>query len=76
LVTPVFAIGAGLGRLFGELLLHIPGCSRVIPGGYAVVGAAAFSAAVTGKISIAVVVFELTGQLSFAIPVLLAVRTT
>ena len=39
----------------------------------AFVGAAAFSAVVTGKISIAVVVFELTGQLSFAIPVLLAV---
>jgi hypothetical protein len=37
------------------------------------VGAAAFSAAVTGKISIAVVVFELTKDLSFGIPVLLAV---
>ena len=37
---------------------------KIEPGGYAVVGAAAFSAAVTGKISIAVVVFELTEDLA------------
>ena len=34
------------------------------PGGYAIVGAAAASAAITGKISIGVVIFELTSQLS------------
>ena len=41
-------------------------------GGYAIVGAAAFSVSVTGKLSIGVVISELTGQLSYSIPVLFA----
>jgi chloride channel 2 len=47
------------GRLYGEILRRFVS-THIEPGGYAIVGAAAFSAAVTGKISIAVVVFELT----------------
>ena len=46
---------------------------QVTPGGYAVVGAAAFTAGVTHTVSIAVIVFELTSQLSYMLPVLLAV---
>ncbi|KAJ1444672.1 chloride channel [Pelagophyceae sp. CCMP2097] len=84
LVTPSFAIGAALGRLFGELfrlvakqIKHQFGfVGRKNPlsfaGGYAIVGSAAFSTAVTGKISIGVVICELTGQLSYSIPVLVA----
>ena len=80
LVTPSFAIGAGVGRLFGEGLKSLAlslsnggGPSPLShPGGYAIVGAAAFSVAVTGKISIGVVICELTGQLSYSIPVLFA----
>ena len=36
--------------------------SYILPGGYATVGAAAFSGAVTHTISISVIVFEMTGQ--------------
>ncbi|POM72328.1 Chloride Channel (ClC) Family [Phytophthora palmivora] len=72
IVTPVFAIGAVVGRLFGEMVV-IMSEGELSIGGYAVVGAASFTAGVTGTISIAVIVFELTGQLSYMIPVLLCV---
>lgn len=42
-------------------------------GGYAVIGAAAFSGAVTHTISTCLIVFELTGQLSHIIPCIIAV---
>ena len=44
-----------------------------ISGGYAIVGAAAFSAGVTHSISICVVVSEMTGQIRHIIPVMIAV---
>ena len=47
--------------------------SHIIPGAYATVGAAAFSGAVTHTISIAVIIFEMTGQITHCIPVLVAV---
>ena len=47
--------------------------SQIIPGGYATVGAAAFSGAVTQTISISVIVFEMTGQVTHCVPVLIAV---
>ena len=78
LVTPSFAIGAGVGRLYGEVLRFAAEAAGAATspfspaGGYAIVGAAAFSVSVTGKISIGVVICELTGQLSYAIPVLFA----
>ncbi|CAI5723602.1 unnamed protein product [Peronospora destructor] len=72
IVTPVFAIGAVVGRLFGEMIVILSKGELSI-GGYAVVGAASFTAGATGTISIAVIVFELTGQLSYMIPVLLCV---
>lgn len=72
IVTPVFAIGAAFGRLFGELVV-ILSHGELLVAGYAVVGAASFTAGVTGTISIAVIVFELTEQLSYMIPVLLCV---
>ena len=78
---PVFKMGAAFGRLVGEvthLLLQGSvsfGASRIpiVPGGYAVVGAAAFSGAVTHTISTTVIVFELTGQMTHIIPVIAAV---
>ena len=70
-VIPVFAVGAGFGRLFGEYLRFAGAAKLVIAGGYAVVGAASFTAGVTQTISIAVIVFELTSQLSNALPVLI-----
>jgi chloride channel 2 len=46
---------------------------HVVPGGYAVVGAAAFAGGVTHTISTSVIVFELTGQIHHILPVMVAV---
>lgn len=78
---PVFKIGAALGRTVGELMhLWFPSGLRygslqaaIIPGGYATVGAAAFSGAVTHTISVSVIVFEMTGQITHIIPIMIAV---
>ncbi len=53
--------------LFGEIF--------IVPGGYAIVGAAAFAGAVTHTQSSAMVIFELTGQFQYVLPVLVAVVT-
>ncbi|CAJ0604935.1 unnamed protein product [Cylicocyclus nassatus] len=78
---PVFVIGASIGRTAGEFLrlLYPDGViygvlsTRINPGMYAVAGAAAFCGAVTHTVSVAVIVFELTGQLCLLIPVMIAV---
>lgn len=41
-------------------------------GGYATVGAAAFSGAVTHTISVSVIVFEMTGQITHIIPIMVS----
>lgn len=46
---------------------------QVYPGVYAVVGAAAFCGGITHTISVAVIIFELTGQLVCLLPVMVAV---
>lgn len=69
---PCFLLGSGLGRLYGELLRFLFG-ANIVPGGYAVVGAAAFTAGVTRALSVAVVIFEVTGQLQHMVPTLAAV---
>ncbi|XP_075617553.1 chloride channel protein 2 isoform X2 [Balearica regulorum gibbericeps] len=76
---PVFVIA--FGRLVGESMaawfpdgIHTDSnIYRIVPGGYAVVGAAALSGAVTHTVSTAVIVFELTGQISHILPVMIAV---
>lgn len=51
--VPTFTAGAIFGRLFGELVaLSFPD-SKIIPGGYALVGGAALVASVTQTISVA-----------------------
>ncbi|XP_058486452.1 chloride channel protein 2a isoform X5 [Solea solea] len=78
---PVFLIGAAFGRLVGEIMaamfpdgIHADGrVYPIVPGGYAVVGAAALAGAVTHTVSTAVIVFELTGQISHILPVMIAV---
>ncbi|CAG9814810.1 unnamed protein product [Phaedon cochleariae] len=78
---PVFKIGAAFGRVVGELMhMWFPTGMRygneiaeIVPGGYATVGAAAFSGAVTHTISVAVIVFEMTGQITHIIPIMIAV---
>ena len=44
----------------------------VSPGGYAVVGAAALAGASTHTISTSVIVFELTGQITHILPVMVS----
>jgi len=83
LYAPVLALGGAIGRIFGEVSLvifdllpsTIFGGTYIVPGGYAVVGAAAFAAAVTHTQSTAVVIFELTGQFQYVLPVLVSVVT-
>ncbi|KAG5329820.1 CLCN2 protein, partial [Acromyrmex charruanus] len=78
---PVFKIGAALGRMVGEAMaLWFPTGVRyggvitpIVPGGYATVGAAAFSGAVTHTISVSVIIFEMTGQITHIVPIMIAV---
>lgn len=78
---PALKIGSGFGRLVGEFVawtfplgVRYGDCmSPIMPAAYAIVGAAAFSGSVTHSISVAVVVFEITGQIAFVVPVLVAV---
>lgn len=64
--------GAAFGRLMGEsMAVWFPngvGGHSVVPGGYAIVGAAALSGSVTHTISTSVIVFELTGQMGHVLP--------
>uniref|UniRef100_G3N4P6 Chloride channel 2c n=1 Tax=Gasterosteus aculeatus aculeatus TaxID=481459 RepID=G3N4P6_GASAC len=78
---PVFLLGAAFGRLVGEGMaawfpdgINTNGTIYpIVPGTYAVVGAAALSGAATHTVSPAVIVFELTGQMSHMLPVMIAV---
>ena len=74
---PVFVIGAAFGRLVGEgMVVAFPlgfNNNTIVPGAYAVIGAAAVTGAVTHTISTSVIVFELTGQITHVLPVLIAV---
>ncbi|KAF8360421.1 hypothetical protein PRIPAC_87344 [Pristionchus pacificus] len=77
--VPSFVMGAAGGRLMGEIVaLYFPygirgaGGPMIYPGLYAVVGAAAYTGAVTHSLSIAVIVCETTGQLCALLPVLIA----
>ncbi|XP_021693329.1 chloride channel protein 2 [Aedes aegypti] len=77
---PMFKIGSGYGRLVGEAMavLFPLGMSYagqrmpIIPGGYAVVGAAAFAGAVSHSVSVGVMVLEITGQITHFVPVMVA----
>uniref|UniRef100_A0A672UH33 Chloride voltage-gated channel 1 n=1 Tax=Strigops habroptila TaxID=2489341 RepID=A0A672UH33_STRHB len=46
---------------------------QILPGGYAVIGAAAMTGAVSHTVSTAVICFELTGQISHILPMMVAV---
>ncbi|XP_046884677.1 chloride channel protein 1 isoform X1 [Hypomesus transpacificus] len=78
---PVFILGAAFGRLVGEIMATLfPNgilfdgiVYRILPGGYAVIGAAALTGAVTHTVSTAVICFELTGQISHILPMMVAV---
>lgn len=70
-------VGAAFGRTMGEVMyLSFNGTINGVainPGGYAVVGAAAMAGGVTHTISTSVIVFELTGQITHILPVMVGV---
>ncbi|TMW55903.1 hypothetical protein Poli38472_008551 [Pythium oligandrum] len=68
---PLFTMGAAVGRLYGETLMKYWNPTQS-PATYAVVGAASFASSATSTVSTAVIFFELTGQLSHLIPVMIA----
>ncbi|XP_013009484.1 chloride channel protein ClC-Kb isoform X1 [Cavia porcellus] len=78
---PIFVYGAAIGRLLGEALsVAFPEgivaggvVNPIMPGSYALAGAAAFSGAVTHSISTALLAFEMTGQMVHGLPVLMCV---
>ena len=78
-LIPAFKIGAAFGRLIGEAFyIFFPsgfdnGAHLIVAGGYATIGAAAFAGAVTHTLSISVIIFEMTGQITHIIPMLIAV---
>ncbi|KYR00739.1 chloride channel protein [Tieghemostelium lacteum] len=71
---PLFAIGAAVGRFVGESMkLIFPHMKDIYPTGYAVVGAAALCGGATRTVSSAVIILELTNDMTFLVPVLLGV---
>ncbi|KAG3118582.1 hypothetical protein PI125_g2789 [Phytophthora idaei] len=67
----VVTMGAAVGRYYGETLMEIWSPNQS-PATYAFVGAACFAASATQTVSTAVIFFELTGQLSHMVPVMVA----
>ncbi|KTG31603.1 hypothetical protein cypCar_00041800, partial [Cyprinus carpio] len=73
--------GAAFGRLVGEGLatlfpdgFNVDGhIYHIVPGAYAVIGAAALAAGVTHTISTGVIMMELTGQINYTLPILISV---
>lgn len=88
IMLPTLIVGAALGRSLGMLMQQwhrsFPGawlflsCTRdgdcVTPGVYAVIGAAAALSGVTRMtVSLVVIMFELTGALTFVLPIMISV---
>jgi len=75
--TPTFTLGCVFGRAFGHIVSYtgsLLGLELIqYEGIYAIIGAAALASSVTRTISVAMIVFELNGQTSHMIPVLIGV---
>ena len=68
---PVFVAGGAFGRFFGYIVNAVIGSNHI--GVFAVVGAAALTSSVTHTLSVAVIVFELTGDMHYMMVMLIAV---
>jgi chloride channel 2 len=71
-VVQSFVMGAGFGRLFGEVL-NLFLADKVYPPGYAVLGAAAWAASTTRSFSMILIMLEMTGQLTYLVPTMMTV---
>ncbi|KAG8533476.1 uncharacterized protein KY384_002259 [Bacidia gigantensis] len=70
IIIPALDAGAFFGRLIGQFFLG----SGISPGIFAMVGAAAFLAGVSRMtISLCVIMFELTGELEYIVPHMIAI---
>lgn len=92
IILPSMTVGAALGRAAGMLVQHwhrsypeawfFSSCASVTdecvtPGVYAIVGAAAALSGVTRMtVSLVVIVFELTGALTYVLPIMVAVMAS
>jgi hypothetical protein len=72
-VNPILATGAAFGRLLGEAVNAGTGGASLSPGVYAMIGAVAMTAGTTHTINISIIMFEMTGKLSFALPMFASV---
>lgn len=71
--TPVLLIGGAGGALLAPVLAHLPGMAAVDPGGFALVGMAATTAAtIHAPLTAAIMVFELSGDYALVLPLVLA----
>jgi len=66
---PSLIIGGTIGRILAESLMHV---ASLNPGGYALVGATAFSAAFTQTFSSIPILIDITGQVLFFLPMAIA----
>ena len=79
--TPTFALGAVLGQLYVSQVLSVLqffGYEDFVEyrGIYSVLGAAAMTASVTRTVSVAMIVLELNGHLSHAVPLMVCVLSS
>ena len=73
LFVPCIVMGCSWGRLWGEILRDWMG-PQIIPGTYALVGAASMLAGVTRlTITLAVVLYETTNQVTLGVPTMIAI---
>ena len=83
---PSMIVGATMGRMMGILLQHIASdypflfsnaCEKgscIIPGVYALIGAAATLSGVTRMtVSLTIIMFEVTGALSYVLPLMMSI---
>ena len=74
LFLPNMLVGALIGRIIGEVVKSMLPTYYIIPGVYAMVGAAALlSGTHRMTVSLIVIMFELTGNLSYVLPLMTAV---
>ena len=73
LFTPTFTLGAVFGRLYGYFFNWLFPSLQIQEGIYAVIGAATFTSCVTRTTSVAMIIFELNGQITHLVPVLISV---
>lgn len=79
--VPVFKVGAAFGRIIGELMntwfpdgiYYFGRHTKIMPSGYAMVGAASFTSGISQTISVTLICIELCGVVTHVIPILIAV---